>query len=104
MLETLVALLIATVVMVPLSRRLGFGAVLGHLVGGAIIGPLGLGLIRGIDQIASASELGVVMLLFLIGLELRPQRLWVMRRAVFGLATAQVVVRAAVPPGTASPP
>ena len=91
MLSTLVALLIASVVMVPLSRRFGFGAVLGHLVGGAVIGPLGLGLVRGIDQIASVSELGVVMLLFLIGLELRPQRLWVMRRAVFGLGTAQVV-------------
>ena len=94
MLETLVALLIASVVMVPLSRRFGFGAVLGNLVGGAIIGPLGLGLVRGVDQIASVSELGVVMLLFLIGLELRPQRLWVMRRAVFGLGTAQVLVTA----------
>ena len=94
MLATLVALLIASVVMVPLSRRFGFGAVLGNLVGGAIIGPLGLGLVRGIDQIASVSELGVVMLLFLIGLELRPQRLWVMRRAVFGLGTAQVLATA----------
>jgi len=90
-LQTLVALLVASVVMVPISRRLGFGAVLGHLVGGAAIGPLGLGLIIGIDQIASVSELGVVMLLFLIGLELRPQRLWVMRRAVFGLGSAQVI-------------
>ncbi len=91
MLETLVALLVASVVTVPLSRRFGFGAVLGNLVGGAVIGPLGLGLVRGIDQIASVSELGVVMLLFLIGLELRPQRLWVMRRAVFGLGSAQVL-------------
>ncbi len=95
MLETLVALLIASVVMVPLSRRFGFGSVLGHLVGGAAIGPLGLRLVRGIDQIASVSALGVVMLLFLIGLELRPQRLWVMRRAVFGLGTAQVIVTGA---------
>ena len=96
MLETLVALLIASVVMVPLSRRFGFGAVLGNLVGGAVIGPLGLGLVRGIDQIASVSELGVVMLLFLIGLELRPQRLWVMRRAVFGLGSAQVLTTGAL--------
>ena len=96
MLETLVALLIASVVMVPLSRRLGFGAVLGNLVGGAVIGPLGLGLVRGVGQIANVSELGVVMLLFLIGLELRPERLWVMRRAVFGLGTAQVVLTGAV--------
>ena len=95
MLETLVALLIASVVMVPLSRRLGFGAVLGNLVGGAVIGPLGLGLVRGVGQIANVSELGVVMLLFLIGLELRPERLWVMRRAVFGLGTAQVLLTGA---------
>ncbi len=94
MLQTLVALLLASVVMVPISRRLGFGAVLGNLMGGAIIGPLGLGLIRSPGQIESVSQLGVVMLLFLIGLELRPQRLWVMRRAVFGLGTAQVLLTA----------
>ena len=73
MLQTLVALLLASVVMVPISRRLGFGAVLGNLIGGAVIGPVGLGLIRSPGQIESVSELGVVMLLFLIGLELRPQ-------------------------------
>ena len=96
MLATLVALLVTSVAMVPLSRRLGFGAVLGYLIGGAAIGPLGLGLVRGIDQIASISQLGVVMLLFLIGLELRPQRLWVMRRAVFGLGSAQVLLTGAL--------
>jgi glutathione-regulated potassium-efflux system protein KefB len=96
MLETLVALLIASVVMVPLSRRFGFGAVLGNLLGGVVIGPGGLGLVRGVEQIASVSELGVVMLLFLIGLELRPQRLWVMRRAVFGLGSAQVILTGTV--------
>nr|WP_321984152.1 cation:proton antiporter [uncultured Lichenicoccus sp.] len=95
MLQTLVALLLASVVMVPISRRLGFGAVLGNLVGGAVIGPLGLGLIRSPGQIENVSQLGVVMLLFLIGLELRPQRLWVMRRAVFGLGSAQVILTAA---------
>ena len=95
MLQTLVALLLASVVMVPISRRLGFGAVLGNLVGGAVIGPIGLGLIRSPGQIESVSQLGVVMLLFLIGLELRPRRLWVMRRAVFGLGSAQVVATAA---------
>ncbi|WP_428377350.1 cation:proton antiporter [Lichenicoccus sp.] len=96
MLQTLVALLLASVVMVPISRRLGFGAVLGNLVGGAVIGPVGLGLIRSPGQIASVSQLGVVMLLFLIGLELRPRRLWVMRRAVFGLGSAQVVATSVV--------
>ena len=90
MLHTLVALLLASVILVPLSRRLGFGSVLGYLVAGAAIGPLGLRLVSDVDQIAEVAELGVVMLLFLIGLEVRPQRLWVMRRAVFGLGTAQV--------------
>src|SRR3978361_1309363 len=94
MLETFVALLVASVAFVPLSRRLGLGSVLGYLVAGAIIGPSGLRLVTDVQRIAEASELGVVMLLFLIGLELRPQRLWVMRRAVFGLGTAQVLATA----------
>jgi monovalent cation:proton antiporter-2 (CPA2) family protein len=96
MLPTLAILLAASVLLVPLSRRAGLGSVLGYLVGGAAIGPSGLGLITNVDAIAGFSELGVIMLLFLIGLEVRPQRLWVMRRAVFGLGTAQVVATAAV--------
>ena len=96
MLLTLAILLGAAVVLVPLSRRLGFGSVLGYLVGGALIGPSGLGLVTDVQDIADVSELGVVMLLFLIGLEVRPQRLWVMRRAVFGLGGAQLVLSAAV--------
>lgn len=95
MLTTLVALLAAATIAVPLTRRAGFGSVLGYLVAGIVIGPAGLRLITGVDQIASIASLGVVMLLFLIGLEVRPQRLWVMRRAVFGLGTAQVVLTAA---------
>lgn len=95
MLTTLVALLAAATIAVPLTRRAGFGSVLGYLIAGIVIGPAGLRLITGVDQIASIASLGVVMLLFLIGLEVRPQRLWVMRRAVFGLGTAQVVVTAA---------
>ncbi len=96
MIATLVSLLLASVICVPLTRRFGFGSVLGYLVAGGLIGPLGLRLVTDVDQIAGVSELGVVMLLFLIGLELRPQRLWVMRRAVFGLGAAQVVVSAGV--------
>jgi len=92
MLLTLAILLATAVVLVPLSRRLGFGSVLGYLLGGALIGPSGLGLITDVHAIASVSELGVVMLLFLIGLEVRPRRLWVMRRAVFGLGLSQVVL------------
>src|SRR5271165_516955 len=94
MLFTLVALLAATAIAVPLTRRAGFGSVLGYLLAGIAIGPGGLRLVTDVGEIASIASLGVVMLLFLIGLELRPQRLWVMRRAVFGLGTAQVVVSA----------
>jgi CPA2 family monovalent cation:H+ antiporter-2/glutathione-regulated potassium-efflux system protein KefB len=94
MLFTLVALLAATAIAVPLTRRAGFGSVLGYLLAGIAIGPGGLRLVTNVDEIASIASLGVVMLLFLIGLELRPQRLWVMRRAVFGLGTAQVLVSA----------
>ncbi len=101
MIATLVALLLASVVCVPVSRRLGFGSVLGYLVAGVVIGPLGLRLVSDVEQIATVAELGVVMLLFLIGLELRPQRLWVMRRAVFGLGASQVAVSAAVIAGLA---
>lgn len=101
MLQTLVALLAAAAVAVPLSRRAGFGSVLGYLAAGLVIGPAGLRLVTGVDEIAHVSELGVVMLLFLIGLELRPARLWVMRRAVFGLGTAQMLVSAAVLAGLA---
>ena len=96
MLLTIAILLATAVLLVPLSRRLGFGSVLGYLAGGALIGPSGLRLITDVDEIAGVSELGVVMLLFLIGLEVRPQRLWVMRRAVFILGPAQVAVTAAV--------
>jgi monovalent cation:proton antiporter-2 (CPA2) family protein len=92
MLTTLVALLAAATLVVPLSRRLGFGSVLGYLVAGVAIGPAGLRLVTNVDEIASIASLGVVMLLFLIGLELRPQRLWVMRRSIFGLGTAQVAL------------
>ena len=69
---------------------------LGYLLAGVAIGPSGLGLVSDVDQIADIASLGVVMLLFLIGLELRPRRLWVMRRAVFALGSAQVVLSGAV--------
>lgn len=95
MLETLVVLLAASVLFVPLSRRFGFGSVLGYLVAGAAIGPSALGLVADVEQIAQVSELGVIMLLFLIGLELRPQRLWVMRRAILGLGAGQLALTGA---------
>jgi monovalent cation:proton antiporter-2 (CPA2) family protein len=95
MLTTLVVLLAAATIAVPLTRRAGFGSVLGYLLAGIAIGPAGLHLITDVDAIASIASLGVVMLLFLIGLEVRPQRLWVMRRSVFGLGTAQVAISGA---------
>ncbi len=92
MLPTLVALLTAAVVFVLVSRRLGFGSILGYLVAGAVIGPFGLRLVADVEQISEISELGVLMLLFLIGLELRVQRLWLMRKAVFGLGGTQMLL------------
>ena len=101
MLGTLVTLLAATAIAVPITRRLGFGSILGYLLAGAVIGPSGLRLVTGVGQIASVAELGVVMLLFLIGLELRPHRLWVLRRAVFGLGLGQMLPSWAVLGGLA---
>jgi glutathione-regulated potassium-efflux system protein KefB len=89
-----VLLLTAAVIAVPLAKRLQLGAVLGYLVAGAIIGPAGFGWAQNPERIASISELGVVLLLFVIGLELSPQRLWVMRRSVFGIGSLQVVITA----------
>ena len=101
MLVTLVALLAAATIAVPLTRRSGLGSVLGYLIAGLIIGPSGLRLVTDVEQIANVASLGVVMLLFLIGLELRPRRLWIMRRAVFGLGSAQVAITAACLAGLA---
>ena len=91
-LYAIVILLTAAIIAVPVAKRLGFGSVLGYLAAGLVIGPAGLGLVTNVESIAQVSELGVVMLLFLIGLELRPTRLWTMRRSVLGLGAAQVVV------------
>ncbi|MGH8808898.1 MAG: cation:proton antiporter, partial [Noviherbaspirillum sp.] len=71
--------LAAAVVAVPLAKRLGLGAVLGYLMAGIAIGPWGLSLISGVEDILHFSEFGVVLLLFLIGLELEPKRLWSLR-------------------------
>ncbi len=76
---------------VPLSRYAGLGSVLGYLAAGVIIGPSALHLVTNVNEISDVSELGVTMLLFLIGLELRPHRLWVLRKAVFGLGLGQML-------------
>jgi monovalent cation:proton antiporter-2 (CPA2) family protein len=85
-------LLAAAVVAVPLFQRLGLGSVLGYLVAGAIVGPWGFGLIDQIEEIRTIAEFGVIFLLFSIGIELKPVRLWAMRRMVFGLGGAQVTL------------
>ena len=82
--------LAAAVVAVPMAKRLGLGAVLGYLLAGIVIGPWGLGLIREVEDMLHFSEFGVVLLLFLIGLELEPKRLWALRRPIFGWGSAQV--------------
>lgn len=83
-------LLIAAVLAVPLFKRLKLGAVLGYLAAGVAVGPWALRLITDVQSILHFSEFGVVLMLFLIGLELNPSRLWVLRRSVFGLGGAQV--------------
>jgi glutathione-regulated potassium-efflux system protein KefB len=91
-----VALLAAAVVAVPLFKRLGLGSVLGYLAAGVAIGPFGLRLFTDGQAILHVAELGVVMLLFIIGLEMMPSRLWGLRKQIFGLGLAQVGVAGAV--------
>lgn len=96
LLEQSIIYLLAAIVMVPISRRLGFGSILGYLAAGIIIGPFGAKLIHDPEHILHFAELGVVFLLFIVGLELQPSRLWVLRRMVFGLGSAQVLTSAAI--------
>ncbi len=91
-----VLFLFAAVVAVPLAARLGIGAVLGYLLAGIAIGPWGLGFISDVDEILHFSELGVVFLMFIIGLELNPGKLWELRRSIFGVGAAQVIFSAAI--------
>ncbi|WP_349736213.1 monovalent cation:proton antiporter-2 (CPA2) family protein [Pseudomonas jessenii] len=96
LLQAAVVFLMAAVLIVPLAKRLQLGAVLGYLFAGVIIGPSVLGLIDNPQSVANISELGVVLLLFIIGLELSPRRLWVMRKSVFGVGLAQVLLTGSV--------
>ncbi|MGG6110480.1 glutathione-regulated potassium-efflux system protein KefB [Pantoea allii] len=88
--------LVAAVLIVPVAARLGIGAVLGYLLAGIAIGPWGLGFISDVDEILHFSELGVVFLMFIIGLELNPAKLWALRRSIFGIGAAQVIFSAAI--------
>ena len=92
----IVVLMAAAVIAVPLFRRLGLGSVLGYFAAGALVGPSGVGLFTDPESILHFSELGVVMFLFVIGLELRPEKLWTMRGQIFGLGLAQVAVAIAL--------
>jgi len=87
-------LLLGAVILVPLAKRAGLGAILGYLAAGILLGPWGLGAIHDVEAILHFGEFGVVLLLFVIGLELKPSRLWVLRRPVFGLGALQVGVTA----------
>jgi glutathione-regulated potassium-efflux system protein KefB len=101
-LELILIFLLAAVIAVPLFRRLGLGAVLGYLVAGAAMGPYGFKVVKHVESTMAVSELGVVMLLFVIGLELSPARLWVMRRQVFGIGGLQVAISAVLLGGAAA--
>lgn len=91
LLEATILLGVATI-FVMAFRRLGLGAVLGYLLAGALVGPHGLGLVGGGESKLAFAEIGIAFLLFLVGLELHPRRLWELRRAIFGLGLAQVVL------------
>jgi glutathione-regulated potassium-efflux system protein KefB len=87
-----VIILGAALVFVMLFRRLGLGAVLGYLVAGAVVGPHGIGLISAPEEMLHIADFGIVLLLFLVGLELHPNRLWRLKQDIFGLGLLQVVV------------
>jgi len=86
----------AAVLVVPLSKALGLGSIIGYLVAGIAIGPWGLGLVSSVEDVLHFAEFGVVLMLFLVGLELEPKRLWNLRRPIFGWGAAQVLSCAAV--------
>lgn len=98
-LAPLIVLLLSAVVAIPLFRRLGLDAVLGYLAAGLVIGPFGLGIFNDPETIISVAEFGVVMFLFVIGLEMQPSRLWGLRRYILGLGLTQVIVCIALTTG-----
>jgi monovalent cation:proton antiporter-2 (CPA2) family protein len=91
-LETPLVLLGAAVLAVPIAKRLGLGSVVGYLIAGILIGPQVLAFFKDAGSVLSVAELGIVMFLFLIGLEMNPSRVWSMRRDIFGLGSTQMLV------------
>ncbi|TMO97708.1 potassium transporter [Pseudoalteromonas sp. S3260] len=96
MLEIALIYLAAAIVAVPIAKRLGLGSVLGYLIAGILIGPYALGVVGDQTDVMHFAEFGVVMMLFLVGLELQPSRLWKLRHSILGLGGLQVVLTAAV--------
>ncbi len=92
----ILALLLATVVVVPVFHAIRLGAILGYLTAGALLGPWGLGVITEVEQIRHLAEFGVIFLLFILGIELKPEKLWQMRKLVIGLGMGQLLITAAV--------
>src|SRR5688500_76064 len=88
--------LAAVVVMVPLAKKIGLGSVLGYLLAGVIIGPAVLGFVGNEENVMHFAEFGVVMMLFIIGLELEPSLLWKLRKSIIGLGGLQVIVTAII--------
>ena len=96
MLEMAVIYLAAAIIAVPIAKRLGLGSVLGYLIAGIVIGPFALGLVGDQTDVMHFAEFGVVMMLFLVGLELHPARLWKLRKSILGLGGLQVLVTSAL--------
>lgn len=88
----LIVFLVAAVICVPISKKVGLGSILGYLLAGLIIGPHGLKFITNVEEIMHLSEFGVVLFLFIIGLELNPKKLWSLRMPIFGMGSAQVIL------------
>lgn len=96
MLHSATILLGAAVIIVCISRWCGFGSILGYIIAGLLVGPSGLNLISNAERILQFAEIGVVLLLFIIGLQMKPARLWALRSSIFGLGAAQVLIATAL--------
>lgn len=92
----ILALLLATVIVVPVFHAIRLGAILGYLTAGAILGPWGLGIMTEVEEIRHLAEFGVIFLLFILGIELKPDKLWQMRKHVAGLGISQLLITALI--------